>query len=91
VACEGDALDGEEFLGVGGLVVVDEAGLDVSDSVEIFGADGGESGKVEGGGVGAGGFGRGGVVGGFAGHVLRYCFITGARGKRGRELVWDWE
>ncbi len=79
---EGDALDGEDFLGIGGLVVGDEAGLDVGDGVEVFSTDDGETGKVE-------GFGFDGVIGGFADHVVRYWFSTGAREMPGRESVWD--
>ena len=44
---EGDALDGEELLGVDGAVIVDEVGLEVGDGVEVFEADDGEVGGGE--------------------------------------------
>ena len=44
---EGDALDGEEFLGVDGLVDVNEVGSEVLDLVEVFEADDGEGGGSE--------------------------------------------
>jgi len=76
MARESDALDGEELLGICGLVEVDEAGFDLRDGVDIFVADGGESGRVEG--IAA-------IVGfgGFADHDFVYCFTM--RGRRG----WD--
>ncbi|HUI53384.1 MAG TPA: hypothetical protein VLY04_00340 [Bryobacteraceae bacterium] len=74
---ESDALDGEEFLGVDGLVGGDEVGLEVGDGLEVFEADDGEVGGpeavlagVEGGAglafgsAGAGGAGGVGAVGG---------------------------
>jgi len=42
-----DALDGEEFLGVDGLVDGDEVGLEVGDGVEFFETDDGEIGGGE--------------------------------------------
>ena len=44
---EGDALDGEEFLRVDGLVNVDEVGFEVCDFIEIFEMDDGKSGGGE--------------------------------------------
>jgi hypothetical protein len=44
---EGDALDGEEFLGVGGLVEGDEIFSKVGDLIEVFEADDGEGGSGE--------------------------------------------
>lgn len=79
MARESDALDGEELLGIGGLVEVDEAGFDLRDGVDIFVADGGESGRVEGIAGVVGWL----VVGGFADHDFVYCSTM--RGRRG----WD--
>jgi len=39
---EGEALDGEEFLGVDGLVDGDEVGSEMGDLLEVFEADDGE-------------------------------------------------
>jgi hypothetical protein len=74
---EGDALDGEEFLGVDGAVDGDEIGLEVGDGLEVFHADDGVVGGGEAvfagvlggaglalGGAGAGGAGGVGAVGG---------------------------
>ena len=44
---EGDALDGEEFLGVDGLVDGDEVGSEMGDLMEVFEADDGEGGGGE--------------------------------------------
>ncbi len=44
---EGDALDGEEFLGVDGLVDGDEVVLEMGDLMEVFEADDGEGGGGE--------------------------------------------
>ena len=44
---EGDALDGEEFLGVDGLVDGDEVGPEMGDLIEVFEADDGEGGGGE--------------------------------------------
>jgi hypothetical protein len=44
---EGDALDGEEFLGVDGLVDVQKIVLEVGDFIELFEADDGEGGGGE--------------------------------------------
>jgi hypothetical protein len=41
---EGHALDGEEFLGVDGLIDGDEVGAEVGDLLEVFEADDGEAG-----------------------------------------------
>lgn len=77
VLCEGDALDGEEFLGVAGRVGGDEVGAEFLDGVGVFDFDDGEVGAGEGvlagvlgcsglasGGAGAGGVLRVGAVGG---------------------------
>ncbi len=74
---ESDALKGEEFLGVDGLVEGDEVFLEVGDLLEVFKADDGEGGGGEAvfagvlGGAGlarrgsrAGGFGGVGAIGG---------------------------
>ena len=74
---EGDAFEGEEFLGVDGLVEGDEVVLEVGDFLEVFEADDGEGGGGEavfagilGGaglalrGAGAGGLGGVGAIGG---------------------------
>jgi hypothetical protein len=74
---QGDALDGEQFLGVRGLVDVDEIRAEVVDFLEVFEADDGEvrggeavlAGVLRGagfalGGAGAGGVGRVGAIGG---------------------------
>ena len=74
---EGDALDGEEFLGVDGLVDGDEVVLEMGDLMEVFEADDGKGGGSEtvfasilGGaglalwGAGAGGVGSVGAIGG---------------------------
>jgi hypothetical protein len=74
---EGNALDGEEFLGVDGLVDSQEVVLEMGDLMEIFEADDGEGGGREavfagilGGaglaqwGAGPGGFGGVGAIGG---------------------------
>ena len=45
--CEGDALDGEEFLGVDGLVDGNEVGPETVDFLEVFEADDGEGGGIE--------------------------------------------
>jgi hypothetical protein len=68
---EGDALDGEQLLGVGGLVDGDKIGAEVRDFLEVFEADDGESGGGEavlagvlgGAGLAPGGAGTGGVSG----------------------------
>jgi hypothetical protein len=44
---EGEALDGEEFLGVDGLVDGDEIGSEMGDFIEVFEADDGEGGGSE--------------------------------------------
>jgi hypothetical protein len=44
---EGDALDGEEFLGVNGLVDGDEVGPEMGDFIQVLEADDGESGGGE--------------------------------------------
>jgi hypothetical protein len=44
---EGEALDGEEFLGVDGLVDGNEVGPEVGDLIEVFEADDGEGGGGE--------------------------------------------
>ena len=44
---EGEALDGEEFLGVDGLVDGDEVGPEVGDLIEVFEADDGKGGGGE--------------------------------------------
>ncbi len=44
---EGDALDGEEFLGVDGLVDGNEVGSEMLDLMEVFEADDGEGGGSE--------------------------------------------
>ena len=44
---EGHALEGEEFLGVDGLVDGDEVGSEMGDFVEVFEADDGEGGGGE--------------------------------------------
>jgi hypothetical protein len=74
---EGHAFDGEEFLGIDGLVEVDEVGLEIGEILEVFEADdgvsfGGESvfaGVLSGTGFAfrgarAGGFGGIGAIGG---------------------------
>ena len=74
---EGHALDGEEFLGVDGLVDGDEVGFEMGDFLEVFEADDGEGGGGEAvfagvlggaglafGGAGAGGLGGVGAIGG---------------------------
>ena len=74
---EGDALDGEQFLGIDGLVDGDEVGAEVGDFLELFEADDSEGGGGEavlagipGGaglalrGGGAGGMGSVGAIGG---------------------------
>ena len=45
--CEGDALDGKEFLGVDGLVDGNEVGSEVFYFMEVFEADDGEGGGSE--------------------------------------------
>ncbi|HUI80756.1 MAG TPA: hypothetical protein VLY24_22680 [Bryobacteraceae bacterium] len=44
---QGDALDGEEFLGVDGPIEGDEVGFEIGDFVEVFEADDGELGSGE--------------------------------------------
>jgi hypothetical protein len=44
---EGEALDGEEFLGIDGLVDGDEVGSEVGDLMEVFEADDGKGGGSE--------------------------------------------
>jgi len=74
---EGDALDGEEFLGVDGLVDGEEVGAEMGDFLKIFEADDGEGGGGEAvlagvlsgtglalGGGGSGGMGSVGAIGG---------------------------
>ena len=39
---DGDALDGEEFLGVGGAVTGDEIGAEIGDGLGVFETDDGE-------------------------------------------------
>ena len=76
---EGDAFDGEELLGVDGLVAGDEVFAEAGDFVEVFEADDGEDGGGEAvfagvlggagfafGGAGAGGAGGVGAIGGEA-------------------------
>jgi hypothetical protein len=82
---QGNALDGEELLGVDGLVNADEIGAKVGDFLEVFEADDGEVGAGEAvltgvlggaglaiGGSGTGGVGRIGAIGGelFGGYGL---------------------
>ncbi len=73
---QGDALDGEQFLGIGGVVIGHEVVFEAGDLVEIFEADDGERGSGEAvlagvlcaegftlDGAGSGGAGRVGAVG----------------------------
>ncbi len=68
---EGDAFEGEEFLGVDGLVGGDEVGAEAVDGVAVFGVDDGEG--VGGEGVFAGVLGSSGFAGGGAGAGGGFC------------------
>jgi len=73
---DGDALDGEEFLGIGGVVELDEVGAEVGDVIDVLHKDDGVSGGGKAvfagvlsgagfafGGAGAGGTGGVGAIG----------------------------
>jgi hypothetical protein len=89
---EGDALDGEEFLGIDGLVDGHGVGFEIGDFVDVFEADDGEGGGSEAvftgilggaglafGGARAGGTSGVGAIGGelFAGNGFRFRFRAG--------------